>query len=51
MLNRLLLFPKIRANDISVYNALDLVLGSVDYDFEVKGNSVVIFKKGGAAKK
>ena len=43
--------PKIRTNNISVYNALDLVLGSVDYDFEVKGNSVVIFKKGGAAKK
>ena len=43
--------PKIRANNISVYNALDLVLGSVGYDFEVKGNSVVIFKKGGSAKK
>ena len=43
--------PRIRAGQISVYNALDLVLGSVDYDFEVKGESVVIFKKGGEAKK
>jgi len=43
--------PRIRANNISVYYALDLVLGSVGYDFEVKGNSVVIFKKGGAAKR
>ena len=43
--------PRIRANLISVYNALDLVLGSVGYDFEVNGDSVVIFKKGSAAKK
>ena len=43
--------PRIRAGQISVYNALDLVLGSVDYDFEVKGENVVIFKKGGKAKK
>ena len=43
--------PKIRATDLSVYNALDLILGSVGYGFEVKGDSVVIFRKGGAAKK
>ena len=43
--------PRIRAGNISVYNALDLVLESVDYDFEVKGESVVVFKKGGGAKK
>ena len=43
--------PKIRATDLSVYNALDLIVGSVDCDFEVKGDSVVIFKKGGTAKK
>ena len=43
--------PRIRANNISVYSALDLVLGAVHYDFEVKGDSVVIFRKGGAAKK
>ena len=43
--------PKIRANNISVYNALDLITGAVGYGFEVKGDSVVIFRKGGAAKK
>ena len=43
--------PKIRATDLSVYNALDLIVGSVDCDFEVKGDDVVIFKKGGTAKK
>ena len=43
--------PRIRASQISVYNALDLVLESVGYDFKVKGESVVIFKKGGEAKK
>ena len=43
--------PKIRATDLSVYNALDLIVGSVDCDFEVKGDSVVIFKKGGTEKK
>lgn len=43
--------PRIRAGKISVYNALDLVLESVDYDFEVKGECVVVFKKGGKAKK
>ena len=43
--------PKISATDLSVYNALDLITGAVGYGFEVKGDSVVIFRKGGAAKK
>ena len=43
--------PKIRANNLSVYNALDLIVRSVGYDFEVKGECVVVFKKGAAAKK
>jgi hypothetical protein len=43
--------PRIRAGQISVYNALDLVLESVGCDFKVKGESIVIFKKGGEAKK
>ena len=43
--------PKIHATNMSIYNALDLILGSVGYDFEVKGECVVVFKKGAAAKK
>ena len=43
--------PKIHGNNMSIYNALDLILGSVGYDFEVKGECVVVFKKGAAAKK
>ena len=43
--------PKIRANNINVYDALDLITGSVGYGFEVKGDSVVISKKGGAVEK
>ena len=43
--------PKIHGNNMSIYNALDLILGSVGYDFEVKGECVVVFKKGGVAKK
>ena len=43
--------PKIRANNLTVYNAVELVTRITGYDFEVKGNIVVIFKKGGTAKK
>ena len=43
--------PRIRANNISVYDAVALLTRIADYDFEVKDNIVVIFKKGGAAKK
>ena len=43
--------PKIRANNLTVYNAVELVTRITGYDFEVKGNIVVIFKEGGAAKK
>ena len=43
--------PKISATDLSVYNALDLITGSVGYDFDVNGECVVVFKKGAAAKK
>ena len=43
--------PRIRTNKISVYEALELVLGAVGYDFEAKGDGVVVFKKGSAAKK
>ncbi len=42
--------PKIRANELSVYNALELVSGSVGYGFAVKGDSVVVSKKGGSEK-
>ena len=42
---------KIRANDLSVYFALDLIVGASGCDFKVKGDSVVIFKKGGTEKK
>ena len=43
--------PRIRTNKISVYEALELVLGAVGYDFEAKGDGVAVFKKGSAAKK
>lgn len=42
---------KIRANDLSVYFALDLIVGASGCDFKVKGDDVVIFKKGGTEKK
>ena len=42
---------KIRANDLSVYFALDLIVGASGCDFKAKGNDVVIFKKGGTEKK
>ena len=43
--------PRIRTNKLSIYDAVQLVTRISGYDFEVKDNSVVIFKKGGAAKK
>ena len=43
--------PTIRANNLSVYHAVELVTQITGYDFEVKDNIVVIFKKGDAAKK
>lgn len=43
--------PKIHGNNMSIYNALDLILGSVGYDFDVNGECVVVFKKGATAKK
>ena len=43
--------PRIRANNLTVYHAVELVTRVTGYDFEVKDNIVVIFKKGGAAKK
>ena len=43
--------PRIRTNNISVYHAVELITRVTGYDFEVKDDSVVIFKKGGAAKK
>ena len=42
---------KIRADDLSVYFALDLIVGASGCDFKVKGDDVVIFKKGGTEKK
>ena len=43
--------PRIRANNLSVYHAVELVTRVTGYEFEVKDNIVVIFKKGGMAKK
>ena len=43
--------PRIRTKNISVYHAVELITRISGYDFEVKDDSVVIFKKGGAAKK
>ena len=43
--------PTIRASNISVYDAVALLTRIAGYDFEVKDNIVVIFKKGDAEKK
>ena len=43
--------PRLRANNISIYHAVELAARVTGYDFEVKDDCVVIFKKGGAAKK
>lgn len=43
--------PTIRANNISVYDAVALLTRIAGYDFEVKDNIVVIFKKGDTEKK
>ena len=43
--------PRLRANNISIYHALELVARVTGSEFEVKDDCVVIFKKGGAAKK
>ena len=37
--------------DVNVYNAVEFITKATGYDFEVKDKTVVIFKKGGAAKK
>jgi len=43
--------PRIRTNNISFYDALQLVARITGYDFEVRDDGVVIFKKGDVAKK
>ena len=43
--------PRIRANNISIYHAVELVARVTGYEFEVKDDCVVFSKKGGAAKK
>ena len=43
--------PTIRANNISVYDTVALLARITGYDFEVKDNIVVIFKKGDTEKK
>jgi len=43
--------PRVRTNSISLYDAVQLVTRCSGYDFEVKGDSAIVFKKGGAEKK
>ena len=44
-------FPEVHAKYVSIYNAVDFIVKATGYDFEVKDDRVIIFKKDGAAKK